>query len=622
MSGDLESVTDMVHRITNLKPLQQKMGTMLLGHISRQIQLRPDNERDITRPGNKVSIMLKAFESKYVNFEDSALWFNTRMVYPNTWTYSSVDPADDIRHDVDIDWNRNFFVPKIFALGGATLISRFQVWSGSLEIQDYNHYNLLYGTLHAMKQMRLTPDIDTLMGVTHLQPPYSKEFSTEGETSRVSQWWWIKIPLISVLSAAGNIPNFQTDHALRLEFTLAQAAEVFKTMFESPSWDSPNGPVSDLTDILPGVYMKNLTVSPNYVASNPYDMSWEVSDIILQVHGISVVDSGVTDDEKMEVYTTSYTTMDAPTRGSLEERLRFQIKKSSITGVHSIMIDQEYDTSQSCSHPSIDQWLRAGTLGAVEYPTGTAYDPSIVWWAYEIGGRQYPTDSGAGTKTPAARDTNTDMWYHEYKRYNYRNTVGGTTYPAMLLPNDDSASTYSFLSKYPSLPSTYEIPVRLTGDVYTNRVHYIDNPKSNIADLMAISPGYFGMTETLYGGPAFRVGNTGKDATNRGEGSDYWMWMPTTALTGCKFIMACAFTPVDKNPTLIQGLDTERYPVDLVLRRHEAINTQAFLATDNPNATDSIMPLLPMTETSPLAVVFFRYNVRLTFHNGVVTLDD
>lgn len=610
MSGELENVTDMVHRITNLKPLQQQMGSMLLGHISRQIQLRPDNERDITRPGNKVSITLRAFESKYINFEDSALWFNLRMVYPNSWKYSSVSSVDDIFHEVDIDWNSQFFVPKILALGGASLISRFQVWSGPLEIQDYQHYNILYGTLHAMKQTRFTPDVDTLMGITHLQPPYTREFSLQGETDRVSQWWWVKIPLISVLSAAGNIPNYQTDNPLRLTFTLAQADEVFKTMLRSTlSVDTR------YCDIMPGVYLDN--DSPNYVSTIPYDMSWEVSDIILQVHGISVVGEGVIDDEKMEVYTTSYTVMDSPTRGSLEERLRFQIKKSSITGVHAVMIDQEYDTNQSAERPSIDQWVRGGTIGAIEYPPGTPYDPSIVWWAYEIGGRQYPTDTGAGSKTPTSRDANTIMWHHEYERYNYRNTVSGSTYPAMLLPNDDSSNTYN---------------PRMTGTRYS---HGRDGPiypvYSNstvglgpltMSSLMQTSPSYFGMTESLYGSPSRRFVriDTSIDPI-RGSGGT-WEYMGTTALTGGKFIMACAFTPVDKNPSLIQGIDTERYPIDLVIRRSEAINTNVVLAFDPTETYDVGMPLLPMSESSPLAIAFFRYNVRLTFHNGVVTLDD
>lgn len=619
MSGSLESVTDMVHRITNLKPLQQQMGSMLLGHISRQIQLRPDNERDITRPGNKITMSLKAFESKYLNFEDSALWFNMRMVYPTSWKYSHVDPADNIYHESDVDWNTRHFVPKILALGGASLISRFQVWSGSLEIQDYQHYNLLYGTLHAMKQMRFTPDIDTLMGVTHIQPPYNREFVHEGETSRTSKWWWVKIPLISVLSAAGNIPNYQTDNSLRLTFTLAQADEVFKSMFRTPIWafPLPADPVI-AADILPGVYTQDIAGGPDLAASIPYDLSWEVSDIIMQVHGISVVDDGVVDDEKMEVYTTSYTAMDSPTRGALEERLRFQIKKSSITGVHAIMIDQEYDTNQSPARPSIDQWLRAGTMGAVEYPSGTPYDPSIVWWAYEIGGRQYPTDTGAGTKTPDSRDSNTMMWYHDYKRYNFRNTIGGTTYPAMLTPNDDTGSTYA-ASDHASGFMVY--PTYLPTPVYTNHVTQTATGYGE-TDLMTVSPGYFGMTETLYGGQANRTGNLGLSGDIRGETIESWKWMDTNALTGGKFIMACAFTPVDKNPTLIQGIDTERYPIDLVIRRQEAINPLAILTTDIPNATGAIMPLLPMTDSAPLAVVFFRYNVRLTFHNGVVTLDD
>jgi len=616
-TGSIEDTTSMVRRITSPRSLQRQVGVAITGVGTRQIQVRPDNPRVLTRPGNKVTITLDAFETNHINFGDSALWFKTRMVYPTTWKYKSWDGTTETEED--IDWNTMYFTPRILALGGASLINRFQIYSGQNELQNLEHYNILYGTLHAMIQTRNTPDLDTLMGVSHLQVPYNREFSLAGESDRVSQFSWIKIPLISVLNNAGDIPISREKDTIRIIFTLATADEVFKNLCASPPIiEAPDSTgFLSTTDIVPGIWTRpaegGVSVSPIQ-----YDMSWEVSDIILQVHGTNIDE---TDSDPIEVFTTSYTAMESPTSGAKEERLKFHISKGSLNGIHAVMINPDYNTTQDYGAPGIDQWCRAGTVGAVMTDDGlNTYDPSIVWWAFEIGGRKYPTDTGAGDMVPENRDSNVRMWHHEYNRYNHRNTIGGSTYPAMLLPFGEGSTTYSpdDSSRFSHLNGEYS-DFSLTGAPNLSMFTVFGMPHRS---LLSISPSYYGMTESLYGGSTTRIGypHLAADLHPGTNSNQSWRCTTPNGLTGGKFIMTSSFTPVDKNPQLIQGISTERYSVDLLIRRQEVINP--YLTIPTTYVTNRhICPTVELEESAPLALLFMRYNVRLTFGETQITID-
>jgi len=617
-TGSIEDVTSMVRRITNPRSLQSQVGVRIEGVGTRQIQVRPDNPRNLTRPGNQVTITLDAFQTNHINFSDSALWFRTRMVYPDVWKYKSFDGTTETEEDVD--WNREFFTPRLLALGGASLINRFQIFSGPTELQNFEHYNILYGTLHAMAQTRDTPDLDTLMSVSQLQVPYCREFSYSGETDRVSQWYWIKIPLISVLDAAGNIPISREKDVIRLIFTLATADEVFKNLYMTPliTEDPDSTGVLSCTDIVPGIWTTTSTPG-TFATSIQYDMSWEVSDIVLQVHGVNINSE---DSEPLEVFTTSYTTMTTPTSGAKEERLKFPITKGSLNGLHAVLINPDYNTTQDAGAPSIDQWCRGGTVGAVTIDDGVNhYDPSIVWWAIEIGGRKYPTDGGAGDQVPDNRDSNTQLWHHEYNRYNHRNTVGGSTYPAMLTPFGEVGSTYvdDGASSW-SVNNLQDFDFSLTGDQDPPITQYNGAAQRS---LLSLTPSYYGMSESLYGGGSLtRMGYAHNDTVVRPgyTSNQKWRYNTPSGLTGGKFIMTCAFTPVDKNPQLIQGISTDRYSVDLLIRRQEAIDAYLTVPTEYVTNTH-ILPTVPLVEKAPMALVFMRYNVRLSFGDTSISID-
>jgi len=119
-----------VARINDLKSLQNEMGTMLSGHTSKQIQLYPDTARAEYYPGDKITFTLNAHEADYINLENSVIWaklhLKRRQIYNDA--AGEQPPFDGFASAL---WE-----PPVLANGGAGLVNRLRIFSGTTELQE------------------------------------------------------------------------------------------------------------------------------------------------------------------------------------------------------------------------------------------------------------------------------------------------------------------------------------------------------------------------------------------------------------------------------------------------------------------------------------------------------
>jgi len=345
--------------------------------------------------------------------------------------------------------------------------------------------------------------------------------------------------------------------------------------------------------------------------------------------------------------------MTSPTTGGMDERIPFQIKKSSIRKLHAIFTDSQLTTNQDWNRSSIDQWCRAGTIGSVNksssdtgpWPVATdaEYNPSITWFAVELGGKRFPTSFGTGSERhPTNVHENVHEMFRAYQRFKGRNDVSGAIFPASLTPmNEGSHGSLSdawddlnvpFGGSYTQIWSCHKgVNYKVErGDLESDLTVF--NPNEVIHSNVA-HPAWWGMTSSLYGGPAFRASwdyspavawDPATPANNAGMGNT-WSTHYTNALTGGKFIMAVTLGAMDKASTLIQGVDTERYDFNILFSRKMAISPGAIVTrswTTEDASADHKYPCADVKEYPVELTVFFDYDVKLTIQNGVIIIDD
>lgn len=614
---------------------------MLSAHMPSQVTLYPDTQRAVYNPGDKITITVNAMDVDYIQFEDSVLWVSLEMTLPQY-----LDRDGNGRINID-NTSVRFKYP---ALGGASLVDRFRIDSGTTILQDYEEYWALWATLAEMSAPRGFSDPSTFYNKTRCATEVMRMQATHSSTNAYDPSGtittypvWIQIPLISVLNDAGFIPNYQTANKIKLHITLSQNDAIFASSIYriSPSFvaGDPNVYLSGYEpdqETMPKIITPRDSAGVNvYDAVEDLRFTWALKDCFLRASGLTVLNGGHLDANPVEIFTHSYQTMTTPTNGMKNERVSFQIKKSSIRKMHAIFTSPSVKMNQDFIRPTQRHWMRAGSLGArlvydVDPPiagTGThAYDPSITWFAVELGGKRFPTSSGTGEeRNPVARDTNVAEMYRAYSRFNGINDMSGTMMPLSLTPYDEHSHGSMFLtSRIGDMQGTFQgryAAQNVGGPVGAWGAFNIGNVASHP---FAAHPAWTGMTASLYGGFAARFG--------------YRPWdfgvlpyqkvslMPTSLLTSGKFIMATTFASMDRSGKLIQGIDTERYDMQVVWSRLMPI-IEGFVVPgsqmDGPNVHDVLWRTpYTMTEEIPMMIAFFDFDVKLTIQNGVITLDD
>jgi len=686
-----ENSGQMVNRIVNIKPLQQQTATMLTGHMSRQVTLYPDTQRAIYQPGERFTITLNAIDVDYISFEDSVLWAKVETSSKGNIEY--VEEAGITITGGKETWSGMHTRFKYPALGGASYIDRFRIFAGTTEIQDYERYWGLWGTLAEMNAPRGFESYETMLMNSRCSPAVIKMMRSDGDyrhelnathtcyaaphttantiiTCKYTHW--VQIPLLSVFNDAGWIPNYQMGNKIKLEFVLVPNNLPYASSFWSGSGgDDVTPEIKDgaapctpiyydsrpmrWSECVPDVcYAYGCTAATAGVVVTPVGtvgkiwkvdeshFSWRFTDIMLRVNGLTVLQGGQLDAQPVEIFTKSYVTMTAPTTGQRDERIAFQIKKSSIRKMHMIFTDPSIYSTQKWQDCTIEHWLRAGTMGAIKYepldPNYDAehkvYDPSITWFAVELGGKRYPTDFGTGPERhPDDRDANTHEMFRAYNRFMGRNDVSGMLFPASLTAFDETchgSMPSQRFERYPGFNNCFELTY--TSDLNCGYLGQVDGCLE-IKNGTQAHPAWYGMTKSLYGGPAIRTGYKPQKSVFSNVLADvrpfsqYHRLHATCGLTGGKFIMAVTMGAMDKASTLIQGVDTERYDFNVLFSRNEAINTTkykmaAWEESDPAGENEFQWPAARMTERIPEITVFFDYDVKLTIQNGVIILDD
>jgi len=625
--------------------------------MSKQIPLRPDTARSEYRPGDEIVFTLIAHQTDMLNLEDSycmALCEFSSALYYDEAVYAKTEGLIGTDRHISDRWDPLKYTMKTLALGGASFIDRIIVNAGTTQLQDSQRYNIWYGTVATMEMTPGIGDPETLLGISSLAWPYTGPFIYQHEiqaSSVTSYKVWVKIPILTILNEVGFIPTFQTQNRLKLHLHLAREDAVWKNCqygtgagWGEEEWDHVYPGYRELHDeYLDGEYLFSGIPTLNYYDFLDVDVlnthtqayycpvfSWKLLDIVLLVKGLAALNSGALNPAPMDVFTEAYKLIEVQTNGQASERIPMQIKKSSISGFHAVFIDPKCFTSQAPNRLSIDQWTRAGRLGAKD----TTYDPSIVWWALELGGHMLPTPTGAGMRSPPSRDYNCPLWYHEYQRYTERNNIAGSTFPAALSPWDESTSSY-FRNHHQRIgyhaAELNEGGLLGDGRSYTLLAQNVLTltPDTEIwSHPFAWQTSYAGLTESLYGGPAIRgildrLSTSIVPATTTPclYSSSQLGVVPTTALTGGKFIIACTLATLDNGGPLIQGIDTNRYDFNLLIERNQEIDEGKYYqsAWDTPSTYGLVHT---MYEAKPRVLAFFKYNVRLIIANGVFTVED
>jgi len=459
----------MVNRIVNIKPLQQQTATMLTGHMSKQVDLYPDTQRDNYNPSEIFTITLNAIDVDYISFEDSVLWAKVKTTSTGNIHYCDINVNASRGKS---SWSNIHTRFKFPALGGASYIERFRIFAGTTEIQDYEKYYFLWGTLAEMAaprgfenyenmlmNSRASPKVVEMMrsdGDSHLNDPATAlapatAAPPAGTPVKGTYDVWIQIPLLSVFNDAGYIPNYQMGNKIKLEFKLTPNDLPYRAGYSPGNTAAVSAAVYGNVEYVPNTQW---TVAVPAAATIMYieesKFSWVLKNIVLRVNGLTVLQGGQLDAQPVEIFTHSYSVMTSPTTGGADERIPFQIKKSSIRKLHAIFTDAQVSTNQDWNRSSIDQWCRAGTVGSVNRSTvdtgtwpvevGKEYNPSITWFAVELGGKRFPTSFGTGAnRHPDNVHENVHEMFRAYQRFNGRNDVSGAIFPASLTPMNEGS---------------------------------------------------------------------------------------------------------------------------------------------------------------------------------------
>ncbi|MCK4501154.1 hypothetical protein KAU11_11705 [Candidatus Babeliales bacterium] len=670
-----------VNRITNIKPLQQESATMITNHISKMVFLRPTIAGGIYNAGDTISIELNAFDTDYINLADSAFMFKLHIRATNSLrrSYKLDEAADPVyTFSSDTAFDRSFALRKILANGTASLIKRVRVTSGTNLVMDIEKYDIFMGTMTEMQCPKGFRDYETLSNCPDTVYPYAGPlFMTEGVDNPVSiagdrdgsdtgNDVWLKVPLFTIFNDSGFFPNYQVGNKVIITITLNDNNAVWKAVL--PPCPVPCGAASHTGGSM--VYLntnrrKNQSMIPGLWYNEEADVTgfprvlydtedttykYHISDVLLIAHGLTVTSGGQLDAEPVIVYTDSYQMMTTPTTGAIRERHTFQFKKSSISSAWGVFTDPLGEREQNWQNPDNSMWLRGGSVGAIGWKeTGDTmydpatddhppreYDPSIQWWSMELGGRRFPTDEGCGMISPPDRDTNCIHMWNEYERFLGRNDITGYTFPPSITPHDEHS--HGFMADCAVTPITpRNSNVRIYSTTPVERIMSTDllkfgatYPPSLYPHPLAMLPAYWGYSNSMFGGACVRIG--AEYAEDEHFYQRKFNAISATAPTGAKFIIACTFTPIDHSGSLIQGVDTERYDFMVNWQRREPINTGVFLdagwqnsrtnKTPPANAEHLLMPLARIEERVPTFSMFFKYNIKITIQNGVITIMD
>lgn len=623
------------------------MATVLSAHMPVQVTIYPDTQRAVYNPGDTISITLNAMNVDYINFADSILWVKYVVTTP---TFTSLG-TDDVHGAVQNYFN-NFYTRYMFpALGGASLISRFRIYSGTTEMQDYERYWALWGTLAEMAAPRGFSDHATLFNKTRISSSVQSSTLVKANNNIITSVpIWIQIPLISVFNDAGFIPNYQTANKIKLVFTLSQNNAIFQSAFFSMLPTTTIEPNADgdathkqmvfdkgVMEFFPGIQYGGKVVTQGAY-------TWSITDAFFRASGLTVLEGGQLDADPVEIFTHSYRVMTAPTTGQMDERIPFQIKRSSVRKVHAIFTAPNLNNTQDPNYPTQGHWLRAGIVGSRNYYSthpsdqnpvngiAKAYDPSITWFAIEMGSKRYPTSFGTGeNRHPAYRDANTHEMFRAYSRFNGLNDISGRTVPMNLTPFEEL--NHGWLNKMSHGPGVEEqVAARAWANINMDALPYTQfRAGETIGNPVIFHPAWAGMTCSLYGGSATRAvyrpflsttAITKAITANSYAGVSV---VSTDQLTGGKFIMATTFASMDKRGKLIQGVDTERYDINLLWSRAEPIAAGMVFPGANTHYNDtndlSWRPLYQVVEEVPDITVMIDFDVKITIQNGTITLD-
>lgn len=600
-------------------------------HMLRVLEIKPDSQRSYYDPSSEATMTLNAHEVDYIDLSASALYVRVSFFDPHNFAGGS--------HPL-----------KTLALGAASLIRRFENFCGTQQLEQIEHFNIhvgseMEGYLTAKQHNEFTGFNCDLDDKPYRHGLHEKDSRSPHGEDNWSKSIWLKIPLATAFNDAGFIPVYQTSNKIKFRFKFADQHEPwaygspFPVSIYGQSKNSANaefyggGGYACMAD--EGSETRFVT---DYEAEgNGGDWSFRIDDITLIAHGLTVLNEGMLDATPFEIWTTSVTCLTQPCTGAKHERKVFQIKKSSIEKVKWLMIPPEAIGRQGIRDPDIGQWFRASpyTFNQAKYNNEDAHEnrylPWIIWWKVSMGGVSFPLPFGAGREAVDDLDENTYLWHHEYLKYFGRNTDTSDVSRSMLAPHseDNHGLLRDNLFRMElshnnggrpkaddtgAVPTFYKYNVKTTTDAY-ERVgktsHVLFNPTwfSNAASLYSADIKRYGVVGTMH---------SDGDAHNAHGFVDIFA-------PGGKAIFACTFNPVDKAPNLIQGVDTEMFDINIEWKRRDAVDTEnqyEFGADPGTWKHPGSSQFGTNKDIIPDIYAFFTYDIRLTIHNGIITIDD
>ena len=326
------------------------------------------------------------------------------------------------------------------------------------------------------------------------------------------------------------------------------------------------------------------------------------------------------------------------TLGTIKESLTILSLKSSVISMTALWIPENAWVDQSVGAPTTGMWCRASPFmgpspitahraGAVSWRDDQAnrYDTRITWLAVTIGQVQF---SGAGNERPDYTEDNCHALFHDYCVYFGRSTV---TELGRLAISPFTERTHPFVHK-----NTYT----KHGDELLNGGHAYETTWFEIyywKTLGAIyrrsgepSPIDFNIPYSsgalaLYSSDVYRYRNTNAYIGLDDDISVMKAHQKLINMPGLQFIFAVNFGPLPSMKNILQGIDTERFPIILKWTRAQPINTTVLrdmMGESGIYGQPGDSYYFQMYDQNLLCLVTVNYQGIATINRGLLSVSD
>jgi len=400
---------------------------------------------------------------------------------------------------------------------------------------------------------------------------------------------------------------------------------------------------------------------------------WQMKNIGIVYHGTKSTEMGALSKDRMEFWCKEIVTMKQDLRGYENERICLEIRKSSVESVLVYFVDSQTTLPIIASPTSsgtflrrpIDISTRAGRLGSTSYLAEGAsadgelyYDPlirQIDWYNVDVGTEVWPMPTGSGVSNPTDINENIQIMYRELKRYQQRNYIQGEVSQPQLRMHESSGHGM----RRNALMETPQNEYLPTGEMTNNPdLHYAGNLQSLFAGDPDIYNVFFsGFDRSIYGGRTWqyewwcnRDTNESTPPTSINECTfgytrnydfalksrtggtapfthGHWVLVTTEQiplgndvvdgqrLPG-NFMIAQQFEIIGHKPTWIQGLDTDKFNININLHRPTPLDitrTQTYFNKAGSRIT--------VNEAAPTALCFISCDSQWVLHDGTFDVE-